>query len=255
MIKTDDEKCLKIYEHYQDENTNSMEDMHQVDLETRMIMKHIPRDRMITLLDCGCGEGISTEQYSKLPNVEVIGIDASETRIKMAKKRCPGIKFVCEDIMCLKDFNKYDIIISQRFLSNMPTWDRQKLAVNMMFNFLRSYKSRLILMEGSIQGHNEMNYLKGLLGLSPNSIKWYNNFIDDNVLEECISEEYGMSTRLITKEGLGAYILLTRCVRPFFDKELNWDCEFNKVAASDALNDFFKTDKFSRIKMWVYEKS
>ena len=107
---------------------------------------------------------------------------------------------------------------------------------------------RLILMEGSEQGHLEMNNLKIGFGLPINKIKWHNKFIDD---EKLIG--FMKSYRLIDKGGIGGYILLTRCIRPYFDHQLNWDCYFNDAAKD--LNGQIGLDKFSRIKLCVYEKT
>jgi hypothetical protein len=44
---------------------------------------------------------------------------------------------------------------------------------------------------------------------------------------------------LLEEDGLGTYFLLTRGVRPVLEKELNWDCEFNRLAPTPEMKRLF----------------
>ena len=60
---------------------------------------------------------------------------------------------------------------------------------------------------------------------------------------------------LIEQDGLGAYFMLTRGIRPLLDSNLSWDCEFDRLAAMPAIDDLlgFRT-KFSRLKLFVFQR-
>ena len=60
---------------------------------------------------------------------------------------------------------------------------------------------------------------------------------------------------LVAHAGLGTYFLLTRGVRPMLDQRLNWDCEFNRLAATRKADELLGFDtRFSRLKLWVFQK-
>jgi hypothetical protein len=83
-------------------------------------------------------------------------------------------------------------------------------------------------------------------------VKWHNLFLDDRVLIEFMQQR---GFHLVEEDGLGTYFLLTRGIRPILDKELNWDCEFNRLAAARKMEDLLKFNtQFSRLKLWVFQK-
>ena len=96
------------------------------------------------------------------------------------------------------------------------------------FSQIKSLKpqGKLILCEGSLQGVKSPNNLRRKFKLEPISIRWHNVFIDDRKL---IKEEF----KLI--DDFSGYFLFTRVARPFFDKDLNWDCTFNRLARDISL--------------------
>jgi len=147
--------------------------------------------------------------------------------------------------------NDYDIVISQRFLINLMDWSLQSKVILGLISMIKP-KGRLIMLEGSKQGVNSLNQFRAAWGLDPIPVKWHNLFFDDNVLKKFM-QQHGHN--LVEKDGLGTYFLLTRGIRPTLDKELNWNCEFNRLAATKRMEDLlgFGT-RFSRLKLWVFEK-
>lgn len=71
-----------------------------------------------TVLDLGCGDGILSEQISKLvPNGRVVGIDASNGMLQTAKKlERDNLSFVHMDINDMDYSNEFDIIFSNAAL-------------------------------------------------------------------------------------------------------------------------------------------
>ncbi len=70
------------------------------------------------ILDLGCGDGVLTEQLSKLvPNGKVIGIDASAGMIDTAKKlEKDNLSFICMDIDNMDFTDYFDVIFSNAAL-------------------------------------------------------------------------------------------------------------------------------------------
>lgn len=213
-----------------------MPDKYAVQLEVKAIKKQLGPGNM---LDVGCGEGENTQKFSQIRGIMVTGIDYSQNRLKLARKNCPRIKFITADLTKKLPPTKYDYIVSQRFLINLPNWQQQKQVISHLINSLKP-KGKLILCEGSLQGVKKLDDFRAKFKLAPIPIRWHNTFIDDNNLQK-----FGF--KLI--DGFGGYFLLTRGIRPFFDQDLNWNSRFNRLAAKISL-----PVKYSRIKIWQFIK-
>jgi len=147
--------------------------------------------------------------------------------------------------------NNYDIIVSQRFLINLTEW---RLQSKVLLDFMSMLKpgGKLLMLEGSKQGVDSLNVFRAAWGLDAIPVKWHNLFFDDDVLKE-LMQQHGYA--LVEQDGLGTYFLLTRGVRPNLDRKLNWDCEFNRLAATREMKNLLGFDtKFSRLKLWVFRK-
>jgi len=147
--------------------------------------------------------------------------------------------------------NDYDLIISQRFLINLMEWPlQQKVLLDLMSKLKPGGK--LLMLEGSRQGVDSLNELRRAWALDPIPIKWHNLFLDDGLLISFMQQNgYG----LVEQDGLGTYFMLTRGIRPTLDADVNWDCDFNRLAALPGMRDLlgFKT-AFSRLKLFVFQR-
>ena len=243
----------KLLEYWNRDDVESMYDKHLLSTEIELIKQRIRSNSKI--LDVGCGEGEGTLAYSSIPGIMVHAADFSETRIKKAAKRlkeCDNVTLRRIDFLgqyCLD--NDYDSIVSQRFLINLIEWKLQKKVLLELMAMLKP-GGRLLMLEGSKRGVESLNKLRAVLGLDPIPIKWHNLFFDDDALLDFMWQNH---YELAEEDGLGAYFFLTRGIRPCFDKELNWDCEFNRMAASKRIRVVLGiTTMFARLKLWVFEK-
>jgi ubiquinone/menaquinone biosynthesis C-methylase UbiE len=243
----------KSYAYWNSYDVESMYDKYLLNAEIKLIKQRIPPDTKV--LDIGCGEGEGALVYSGIPGILLHAVDFSETRLKMAAEKLKGRRNVVlrrVDVLeqcCLDD--DYDIIVSQRFLINLTEWELQKKVLLDLMSRLKS-GGRLLMLEGSKQGAESLNEFRMAWGLDPIPIKWHNLFFDNDALLE-VMQEYGYD--LLEEGGLGAYFVLTRGVRPYFDSELNWDCEFNRVAATENMSKLLAVgSRFSRLKLWVFQK-
>ena len=230
-----------------------MYDKHLLNAEIELIKERIPRGAKI--LDAGCGEGEGTLAYSLIPDVLVHGADFSETRLAKSAERLNG-----RDNVTLRkvDFlerhsldEDYDIVVSQRFLINLPEW---KLQQQVLLDLARLLKpsGKMLLLEGSKRGVETLNEWRVACGMKSIEVKWHNLFFDDDALVSFM-REHGYN--LVEQDGLGTYFLLTRGIRPLLDQQLNWDCEFNRLAAAKRLEDMLDVrTKFSRLKLWVFQR-
>lgn len=243
----------KVLEYWDREDVESMYDKHLLRSEIDLIQRYIPHGAKV--LDAGCGEGEATYVYSQTPGVTVQGVDFSDTRLSKASERLATRENVIlkkADFLGSYDLDRdYDAIISQRFLINFPEWRVQAKVLSDLASRLAK-GGTLIILEGSQQGTDELNHFRGLLGLDPIPVKWHNLFFDDDALVRHLTAQ-GLS--LAAHDGLGAFFMLTRGVRPALDSDLNWNSSFNLTAASSQVADLLGLGaRFSRLKLWVFRR-
>ena len=244
----------RILEYWNDNGVESMYDKYLLNSEIDLIEKYIPINSKV--LDAGCGEGEGSLRYSSIEGTILHAADFSDTRLQKAASNLSdrnNVEFKKIDFLGNYSLDKdYDVIVSQRFLINLLEWELQKNVILDLMSLLKP-GGRFIMLEGSVQGVNELNNLRKIFGLSPIEIKWHNTFFND---DELISFMADNSYKLLDSEGLGIYFFMTRGIRPNFDRNLNWNSEFNRIAASTELNKTlgFDNNRFSRLKLWVFLK-
>jgi len=244
----------KILNYWNKDDVESMYDKHLLNAEINLIKKHIPEN--IKLLDAGCGEGEGTLSYSYIPGIKIHAVDFSNTRLKKAKKKLSKRNNITlKQVDFLDEYNldkDYDVIVSQRFLINITNWDAQKKILLDLMSLLKR-GGILIMMEGSKNGVDSLNKFRNAFNLKPIPVKWHNLFFDDDLLVDFMQEH---SYKLLKKSGLGSYFFLTRGIRPIFDVDLNWDCEFNHIASTKETKEILGfEEEFSRLKLWVFQKN
>jgi ubiquinone/menaquinone biosynthesis C-methylase UbiE len=245
------DEVLNYWEH---DYVESMYDKNLLNAEIELIRDLIPSNSKI--LDAGCGEGEGTLAYSSIPGVFIHAVDFSETRLKKAAERLAGLNnILIKKVDFLGKYTldiDYDVIVSQRFLINLMEWELQKKVLLELMAMLKQ-EGKLIMLEGSKKGVESLNEFRSAWGLDPIPVKWHNLFFSDVDLKNFMQNN---NFKLIKQDGLGTYFLLTRGIRPIFDKDLNWDCDFNHTSSTNKIRNILGIDntKFSRLKLWVFQK-
>ena len=239
--------------YWNDDNVESMYDKHLLNAEIALLKQRMPEGARI--LDAGCGEGEGTLAWSSIPGVFVHAVDFSETRLRKARERLRGstnVTFAQVDFLGTVDLDvDFDVVVSQRFLINLTEWTLQQRVLLELASRLKP-GGRLLMLEGSRQGADSLNEFRAAMGLEPIPIKWHNRFFEDDALVEFMR---GHGLTLVEEAGLGAYFLLTRGVRPLLDETLNWDCDFNRLAADARIAELLGlASRFSRLKLWAFQK-
>lgn len=240
------------------EDVDSHYDKNIVQQEVRLIKQYLYP--FLKVLEVGCGEGEKTMEYSMINNIDIHSIDFSDTRLRRAAKRVgrkSNVRFKRVNMIDKDQINSmildncYDVVISERFLINILDWNKQIEVISSLKNKLVN-DGLLLMIEGSEDGVKELNAFRKLFGLQEIPIRSHNLFLRDKEFAIMMTKS---GWKLESIQGLGEYHLLTRGLRPVFDKELNWDSDFNKVAASRGMKEILKLgEKFSRLKFWVWRK-
>jgi len=170
------------------------------------------------ILDIGCGDGYVTIQLAKsFPRSHFLGGDYSEQMINVAKMRAEkeksklgkNLNFKLLDVLHLKDQNrKFNVIISDRCLINLPSRSLQKKAISEIAASLTP-KGYYLMIENFIEGHRAMNDLRRKLRLKEIPVRWHNTYLDENFVKKEILKYFSV----VKKENISSiYYLITRMV-------------------------------------------
>lgn len=84
---------------------------------TQKVLSHT--DERSSIMDIGCGCGYLTNHIYKSGRPQIIGVDFSPLSIQYAKKKYPGIDFICEDF-CNSQFQQTtDLCLAVMVLNNL----------------------------------------------------------------------------------------------------------------------------------------
>ncbi|MBD3341451.1 MAG: methyltransferase domain-containing protein [Candidatus Lokiarchaeota archaeon] len=122
---------------------------HKIDKELQMFVELLPKGGKI--LDAGSGSGEPASKFLADAGFDVIGIDLSETMLKMAQKNVSNAKFLKMDIAS-PDFEEesFDGILSLFALFHIPRKEHKSV----FDNFYRLLKSGGTLMINTgVSGH------------------------------------------------------------------------------------------------------
>ena len=180
-------------------------------LERRKIQEILEKiENKKNILDIGCGDGRTIIALSqKFPDCNFFGIDNAELMIENAKKLSDNVEFQILDMQKLNTLNrKFDVIISDRALINLPNRKSQEETIKKIVNSLTE-GGHYLMIENFIEGHNEMNRLRCKLKLKKIPIHWYSAYFDEAFAKEFILKHFS----IIKRENISSlYYLITKVV-------------------------------------------
>jgi SAM-dependent methyltransferase len=239
------------------DNAITHNDVWQRWLEIEMIKKFCRKS--FRVLDMGCGNGYSTRRIAPLVK-EIIGIDYSEDMVKRAISESQAealasnrnIKFAIKDALKLKapDFGLFDLVISERCLINLHSWEAQKKAIINIASVIKP-GGRFVFVEGKKEGRAALNKLRLGHGLKVMPTVWHNIDFAEKKTLIFLSRYF----RLEQKINFGVYDFVSRIVHPLLvtPQEPDYDSRINEIAAKLTLNlqDF---ERISRVLFLVLKK-
>lgn len=226
-------------------------------LEIEMISSYLHKNDRV--LDVGCGNGHSTRILSRFCK-EIIGIDYSEAMINRAreesrKKRKTSLKhpifFQCDALDLNPSlFGTFDVVISERCLINLSSFEKQKKAIANIASVLKP-KGKFIFIEGSADGRKVLNKFRKMVGLSAMPRVWHNIDFKETETVRYLKNFFMMDEY----KHFGVYDFISRVVHPLLvsPEEPKYDAKINEIAARLAL----ETQEFgdiSRVMFLVLSK-
>lgn len=208
---------------------NTLDDENLRGLEIAAIEKYLSSNTRV--LDIGCGNGFSTLQFAKKKDIFIDGMDYAEDMVKNALdllKLNPQLKervkfFVGDVTGSLPVTNKYDIIITERCLINLCSWERQKQAFLKIKDMLNE-NGKLLMLEGVKDNLDKLNEVRSRLKLPPIKVVWHNLFFEKEKFETFISKHF----KIEAVDNFGStYMLISRSIlhkvfKDKFDKDIDY---------------------------------
>lgn len=232
-------KIGKLVQNYwEDPKTVSIIDknLHKIEIEiaSRYLM---PSD---VVADIGCGDGLATLEYAKKVK-KCTGIERSDFLLSKARGAAErtglaNIKFKKGDILSLDIKEEFDVIVTQRLLINLLSWEEQKRGLLNIYNALKP-GGRYIMIENTTDSANALNEMRFEVGLTPIPQHWHNRFFDYKKLEQFIEGKF----QILKVWDLGLYYFLTRVYSQMFASFKG----FGISAEKDSI--FEKSDEAARI--------
>jgi SAM-dependent methyltransferase len=225
-------------------------------LEIALISRCLrPRDRV---LDVGCGNGYTTRQIAPLV-AEVLGIDYSAEMIERARAAMEDaaetrsrLAFFVHDVLELASsaYGMFDVVISERCLINLSSWDAQKVAIRNLAGVLRP-GGLLVLVEGDSAGRSRLNALRERMGLPRMPRVWHNLDFEPETTLAYLGEFFTLQER----RDFGTYDLISRVVHPLLvaPVEPRYDAKINEIAARVSLEREDPSGS-SRVMFWVLKR-
>ncbi len=120
------------------------------------------------ILELGCGNGTLLSEISRrFPDCQLQGVEFSPELTALAQSRnLPNCQVSLGDMRKSRSYPKQvDLIITERSLINLASWDQQRAALEHMMKAL-SFPGRMVLMESFAEPWIELNQARKELNLS-----------------------------------------------------------------------------------------
>jgi len=210
-------------------STSTSRDPYLGKLEEDNILSCIPN--FVSVLEIGCGDGSHTISYAKKAR-KLCGIDVSAGLIEIARERMkdmPNVELSVGSALILTKIyrQRFDCIVSQRCLINLPTWEYQKSAILQYYDVLEK-DGVFLLTEGFDDGLNVLNMSRRNFGLKEIQTVSYNRNLIRDQFESFVSRYF----KIVTVQNYGFYLFLSRLFHPLavLPDEPKHDSKLNEVA-------------------------
>lgn len=194
-------------DYWEREDTISIIDRNLHQLEMDFVSGFLEPHHMVA--DIGSGNGEATLAYARKVK-HCTGIERSERLRGLARESLEhsgldNAEFVEGDVLALGREAEFDVVVTQRMLINLPSWEHQKKAIE---NIGRALKpgGTYVMIENTWDGQDAMNRYREAAGQKSIPLHWHNEYLDYDQLAEFMDSEFD----LIRREGFNLYYFLTR---------------------------------------------
>jgi ubiquinone/menaquinone biosynthesis C-methylase UbiE len=228
-----------VQTYWESPGTVSIIDKNLHKLEIDAVCNHLlPAD---SVADIGCGNGEATVQYAAKVK-QMVGYERSHTLRTQAmatgeKSGARNLSFLSGDILQMSALkSQFDVVISQRMLINLASWEEQQQALHNIHRMLKP-GGRAILVENTNDAAQSLNDMRTKVGCPPIPQHWHNRFFDYDLLTSFFEGRF----QLLKFYDFGLYYFLTRVYAQMFASFVG----SGKDAVKDAI--FENSDRAARI--------
>jgi len=213
-LKKESDITQAVRSYWEDPSTVSIIDQNLHELEIEKVSQYLRSEDH--LLDIGCGNAEATIQYAKKVR-SCLAIERSDHLLHkaqqvVAESEINNITIQQGDVLEMVDsVGQYDVIVTQRVLINLASWEDQKLAIH---NIHRTLKpgGRYIMVENTNDAFSALNDLRIQAELDPIAQHWHNHFFDYDELMAFMKGKF----QLVEFHDFSFYYFLTRIYVPLF---------------------------------------
>jgi ubiquinone/menaquinone biosynthesis C-methylase UbiE len=212
-------------------------DFHLREVEIEFLSRRLGDS--LRVLDVGCGNGYSTLRFAEAFRSDFVGIDFVPEMIDAARdirKEFSLKGSISFDVGDATNLNfpdaSFDVVISQRCLLNLPSPQDQWKALEEISRVLKP-RGRYLMLEGTLQGLQKLNEVRGQFGLAPipetDKHNPYSKKFDE---PEMLDRARKVFSEVEAIDRFGMYYFLSRVVHPLLvaPEQPKYDAKINAVA-------------------------
>ena len=197
--------------------------------EEKKIIQNLKNNWVV--LEIGCGDASHTVRYAKHVKI-VYALDIAESLIYIAKKKAHHIKNIhfsigsALNIKNLYQNKKFDCIISQRCLINLPSWQYQREVIKQSYKLLKKGGIFLIT-EGFQEELDNLNNVRKEVRLKIIKTVKYNKNLNQKKFESFIQPYF----KILKVEDYGFYLFFSRIFHPLlvWPNQPKHDSQINEI--------------------------
>ena len=232
-------------------------------LEMQTIATYISDGQRV--LDLGCGSGTAAFYLAENKSLEIMGMDFSPEMVKHAnnERDMKGfskshLNFAVQDVRKLDELisvqaNFYDVVLTERVLINLETWDEQKKAIRDIISLLRP-GGIYLMCENLHEGLDNLNLMRGNVGLEPIASPWHNRY-----LQKAEVEEIDFAELIEFRDFTSVYYLFSRVINAWLAKEQNedpkYDAPINRLALELSQFRQFDSLDVGQTRLWIFRRT
>lgn len=223
-------------------------------LEIKAIQQYIKPG--MSILDFGCGNGITALTLAQAMDVHIFGVDFSPNMIEYAKLNKNKynlrgtIEFHLGDQSYLEKMtNKFEIIYTERCIINIKSWEEQKKTIFKLLDLLQE-EGMYLMCETSETSLRNINILRKSLDLPKINIPWHNRYLIDHEVEELNPD---CATLEEVNNFSSTYYFLSRIINAKLSAQRHEEPRYEDPINMLALQ-LPPLGDFSQSKIWVWRK-
>lgn len=217
-----------------------------------------------TVLDLGCGNGVLTFLLAEKTSKNITGVDFSSEMIRCALEErdkrnysAAKINFFVHDLRELDSLPDnlracFDVVITERALINLQTWEEQERAIEQIITLLKP-GGRYLMCENSTDSLLNLNKLRKHSGLPEIVPPWHNRYLRDQEVSRV-----KCATLLEQRNFTSLYYLVSRVFNALLAQkektEPAYDSAINNAAVSLSRFKEFEALDLGQTKLWVFQK-